>query len=95
MILPRGRLNTNHRDLQGWVIGVLWREWKLMQTISDAYLRLRPAHMPVESRTPDGKTRLSCADSNCAAWDPRPCESRCEAQFWYDRHISQPLIYHL
>ena len=25
----------------------------------------------------------------------RECASRREAQFWYDRHISQPLTHHL
>ena len=53
------------------------------------------AHLPVEERTPEGKTRISCADAGCVAWDPRPCESRREAQFWFDRHISQPLTHHL
>ena len=52
-------------------------------------------HSPVDVRTPDGKTKISCAGSGCVAWDPWPCESLSEAQFWYDRHISQPLIYHL
>jgi hypothetical protein len=52
-------------------------------------------HHPVEESTPDGKTRISCADPVCAAWAPRPCESRREAQFWYERHISQPLTRHL
>ena len=53
------------------------------------------AHLAVEERTPEGKTRISCADAECVAWDPRPCESRREAQFWFDRHISQPLTHHL
>jgi hypothetical protein len=66
-----------------------------MQTASDAWLPGRPAHRPVERRTPDGKFKISCADSSCEVWDPLPCESQSEAQFWYDRHISQSLIYHL
>jgi hypothetical protein len=49
----------------------------------------------VEERTPEGKTRISCAGPGCVAWHPRPCESRREAQFWFDRHISQPLTHHL
>jgi hypothetical protein len=48
-------------------------------------------HLPMEETTPEGKIRISCAGPGCAAWDPRPCQSRREAQFWYDRHISQPL----
>ncbi len=52
-------------------------------------------HRPVEEQTAEGKTRISCAAAGCAAWDPRPCGSRREAQFWYERHISQPLIHHL
>lgn len=52
-------------------------------------------HLPVEERTPEGKIRISCLSRGCAAWDPWPCESRREAQFWYDRHISQPLTHHL
>jgi hypothetical protein len=52
-------------------------------------------HLPVEERTPEGKTRISCAGPGCVAWHPRPCESRREAQFWFDRHISQPLTHHL
>jgi hypothetical protein len=66
-----------------------------MRAASDTRLRSGPTHMPVEKGTADGKTRISCAGPGCAAWDPRPCESRREAQFWYDRHISQPLIHHL
>jgi len=65
-----------------------------MPGIRDARLRW-PAHLPVEEGTADGKTRISCAGAQCAAWKPRPCESRSEAQFWYNRHISQPLIYQL
>ena len=52
-------------------------------------------HDPLEECTPEGRTRISCTGPACAAWDPRPCESRREAQFWYDRHISQPLTHHL
>ena len=52
-------------------------------------------HRPVEERTAEGKTRIGCAAAGCVAWDPWPCQSRCEAQFWYERHISQPLTYHL
>jgi hypothetical protein len=63
-----------------------------MYAVGDNRLRRAPAHRPVEKGTADGKTRISCAGSGCAAWDPRPFESRREAQFWYDRHISQPLI---
>jgi hypothetical protein len=66
-----------------------------MQTIRDARLSRRTAHSPVESRTPDGKTKISCADPGCAAWDPFPCESRAEAQFWYERHISHVLFGHI
>ncbi len=95
MIPARGTLNTKHPIFWAGCSPALEGVETLMRPISDAYLRLRPEHIAVESRTPDGKTRLSCADSNCAAWAPRPCESRREAQFWYDRHISQPLIYHL
>jgi hypothetical protein len=70
-----------------------------MYAIDNVRLRPRPApgsaHQPVEEGTADGKTRISCAGSQCAAWNPRPCESRREAQFWYNRHISQSLIRHL
>jgi hypothetical protein len=52
-------------------------------------------HRPVEESTLEGRTRISCGGPGCAAWDPRPCQSRREAEFWYDRHISQPLIHHL
>jgi hypothetical protein len=52
-------------------------------------------HRPVEDRTPEGKTRIGCAAVGCEAWDPWPCESQREAQFWYERHISQPLTHHL
>ncbi len=70
--------------------------WKMvMQTVSAVPLRCGPAHAPVEAGTPDGKTRISCAGARCAAWDPSPFESRREAQFWYERHISQPVIYQL
>jgi hypothetical protein len=56
----------------------------------------RPAtHLRVEQSMPAGRIRISCADPGCAAWDPWPCESRREAQFWYDLHISRPLIHHL
>jgi len=66
-----------------------------MQGTMNARLRRGPAHLPVEEGTADGRTRISCAAVQCMAWDPRPCESRHEAQFWYNRHISQPLIQHL
>jgi hypothetical protein len=66
-----------------------------MQAAGEARLRRVTAHRPVEQATVDGKTRISCAGPRCAAWDPRPFDSRREAQFWYDRHISQPLIHHL
>ncbi len=63
------------------------KERKLMYAIDDVRLRRGPvrgsAHQPVEEGTADGKTRISCAGPQCAAWDPRPCESRREAQFWY------------
>ncbi len=62
-----------------------------MPTTSGARPRHRPEHKPVEERTPDGKIKISCADSSCMCWDPWPCTSLREAQFWYDRHISQPL----
>jgi len=52
-------------------------------------------HRPVEERTAGGRTRISCAAVGCAAWDPLPCQSWREAQFWYERHISQPLTHHL
>ena len=52
-------------------------------------------HQPVEESAAEGKTRISCAAAGCSAWDPWPCQSRREAQFWYERHISQPLIHHL
>jgi hypothetical protein len=66
-----------------------------MPVINDARPLRRTVHRPVEEGTADGKTRISCAGAQCAAWDPRPCESWHEAQFWYHRHISQPLIQHL
>jgi len=68
-----------------------------MQTAASGTRRHRriAAHLPVEETTPEGKTRISCAGPACAAWDPRPCPSRREAQFWFDRHISQPLTHHL
>ncbi len=65
-----------------------------MQAINEARfrpVRPRPAHGPVETTTADGMTRIGCADSGCAAWNPRPFGARSESQFWYDRHISQPL----
>jgi hypothetical protein len=52
-------------------------------------------HRPVEERTAEGEIRISCAAAGCAAWDPWPCQSWREAQFWYERHISQPLTHHL
>jgi hypothetical protein len=66
-----------------------------MQATTDARPRRPLTHLPVEETTPDGKTRIGCAGSGCAVWDPRPCESRREAQFWYDRHITQSLTCHL
>jgi hypothetical protein len=66
-----------------------------MQAVGDTRLRRGLVHLPVEKRTADGKISISCAGPRCGAWDPWPCGSRREAQFWYDRHISQPLIYHL
>jgi hypothetical protein len=66
-----------------------------MPGTSDTRLHHGLAHLPVEEGTADGKTRISCAGAKCTAWDPRPCESRREAQFWYNRHISQPLLHHL
>jgi len=66
-----------------------------VQVLTGARPRRIAAHWPAEERTPEGKTRISCAGPACAAWDPRPCESWREAQFWYDRHISQPLTRHL
>ena len=66
-----------------------------MQAVSDTRLRSRPVHAPVEKGTADGQTRISCAGAQCAAWSPRPFESRREAQFWYERHIALPLIQHL
>lgn len=53
------------------------------------------AHRPVEEQTAKGMTRISCSATGCTAWDPWPCQSRREAQFWYERHISQPLTHHL
>jgi hypothetical protein len=52
-------------------------------------------HIPVEEKAPDGKMKIRCTSPRCAAWDPWPCETRHEAEFWYERHISQPVIYHL
>lgn len=66
-----------------------------MQVIGDTRFGRRLAHRPVEKGTADGKTRIGCAGSGCAAWDPRPCESRREAQFWYDKHLSRPLTHQL
>jgi hypothetical protein len=60
-----------------------------------ALLNARPAHRPVEIQTADGKTTISCAGARCASWDPRPFRSRREAQFWYDRHVRQPLTHQL
>jgi hypothetical protein len=65
------------------------------QATADTRLRPGPAHRAVEWLTVDGKTRISCAGSRCAAWDPRPFASRREAQFWYDRHVAQPLTHPL
>jgi hypothetical protein len=91
---PRHRGRSVHRPMPR-PGSLFWMEFKLMQKISDARVRGRRTHSPVETRTPDGKIRISCADANCVGWDPWPCESLSEAQFWYDRHISQSLIYHL
>jgi hypothetical protein len=66
-----------------------------MQAIAVARPHRPLTHLPVEETTPDGKTRISCAGSACAAWNPWPCQSRREAQFWYDRHIAQPLTHRL
>jgi hypothetical protein len=67
-----------------------------MQAVNDTpALRRGPVHRPVEKVTADGKIIISCAGSACASWDPRPFRSRREAQFWYDRHIWQPLIHQL
>ncbi len=63
--------------------------------IADRRYRPTAMHLRVEESTPQGKTRMSCAGPGCAAWDPWPCESRREAQFWYDLHISRPLTCHL
>jgi hypothetical protein len=63
--------------------------------IAARHRRRTAMHLRVEESTPAGKTRISCADPGCAAWDPWPCESRREAQFWYDLHISRPLTHHL
>ena len=65
-----------------------------MQATTSARRRAA-THLSVEETTPDGKTKISCAGSGCAAWDPRPCQSPREAQFWYERHITQPLTHHL
>jgi hypothetical protein len=81
------------RDLPAWLR--LLRRSELMQATSGARAHRPIAHLPVEERTPEGKTRISCASPRCAAWVPRPCQSPREAQFWYDRHITQPLTYHL
>jgi hypothetical protein len=62
---------------------------------TDTARRRAAAHLPVEEMTPEGATRIRCASLGCVAWDPRPCESRREAQFWFDRHITQPLTHHL
>jgi hypothetical protein len=66
-----------------------------MQATTEARPRRPITHLPVEESTPDGKTRISCAGSACTAWVPRPCQSRREALFWYDRHITQPLTHYL
>jgi hypothetical protein len=65
-----------------------------MQATTSARRRAA-THLPVEEATPGGKTKISCAGPGCAAWDPWPCQSPREAQFWYERHISQPLTHHL
>jgi hypothetical protein len=66
-----------------------------MHASGETRLRRSPTHRAVEKGTADGKTRISCAAPRCAAWDPQAFDSRREAQFWYDRHISQPLIHQL
>jgi len=66
-----------------------------MQAVTVAHPHRPLTHLPVEETTPEGKTRISCAGSACAAWNPWPCQSRREAQFWYDRHIAQPLTHRL
>jgi hypothetical protein len=66
-----------------------------MQAVTVARSHRPLTHLPVEETTPEGKTRISCAGSACAAWNPWPCQSRREAQFWYDRHIAQPLTHRL
>jgi hypothetical protein len=66
-----------------------------MQAVTVARPHRPLTHLPVEETTPEGKTRISCAGSACAAWNPWPCQSRREAQFWYDRHIAQPLTHRL
>jgi len=45
----------------------------LMQVLTGARPRRIAAHWPAEERTPEGRTRISCASPACAAWDPRPC----------------------
>jgi hypothetical protein len=60
-----------------------------------ATLRGGPVHWPVERATADGKTTISCAGPRCGSWDPRPSPSRREAEFWYDRHVRQPLTHQL
>jgi hypothetical protein len=68
-----------------------------MQAVSDPRVPLRrgPVHSPVEKATADGKTMIRCAGARCASWNPRPFPSRREAEFWYDRHIRQPLTHQL
>jgi hypothetical protein len=66
-----------------------------MQAVGDTRLRRGLVHLPVEKGTADGRIRISCAGPRCTGWDPGAFESRREAQFWYDRHIMQPLIQHL
>ena len=68
-----------------------------MQAVSDprALVRHGPVHSPVEKATADGKTTIRCAGVRCASWNPLPFPSRREAEFWYDRHIRQPLTHQL
>lgn len=55
-----------------------------MQATTDARPHRPLAHLPMEERTPDGKIRISCGGSGCAARNRWPCQSRREAQFWCD-----------
>ena len=66
-----------------------------MQAAMNARLRRGPAHWTAAQLILVFPSAVPSSTGRCAAWDPRPCESRHEAQFWYNRHISQPLIRHL